>query len=153
MDPAFAGRALPPGYSTTRPGTRAEIFYVKDNTDPQVIDTDEATKDVLAWAEGSSAPTARESVDVDVPVLSVLGDRDGFFCYTPCTDPAVLVAAEGRFWRPETCFELFLLPGVGHNDNLHRNAGDWYRRAFSWTAERIGDPAAGPPGRPCRASG
>jgi pimeloyl-ACP methyl ester carboxylesterase len=150
MDPAFAGRGLPPGYTTTRPGTRAEIFYVEANTDPEVIATDERTKDVLAWAEGSSAPTARESVDIDVPVLSVLGDHDGFFCYTPCTDPAVLVEAEDRFWAPETCFELFLLPDVGHNDNLHRNAGDWYRRAFAWTAERVGDPEAAPPSRPCR---
>ena len=151
MDPAFADRGTPPGYATTRPATRGDIFYVAANTDPAVIETDERTKDVLAWAEGSSAPTARESVDIDVPVLSVLGDRDGFFCYTRCTDPAVLVSAESRFWSPQTCFELLLLPDVGHNDNLHRNAGDWYRRAFAWAAERVGDPEAGPPSRPCRA--
>ncbi len=150
LDPAFAKRDLPPGYTTTRPGTRGEIFYVAANTEPGVIETDERTKDVLAWAEGSSAPTARESVDIDVPVLSVLGDHDGFFCYTPCTDPAVLIEAEARFWGRETCFELFLLPDVGHNANLHRNAGDWYRRAFAWASERVADPQAFPPSRPCR---
>lgn len=53
LQPAFADDRLgsvgsDPLYFTTKPGARAGLFYATENTDPRVIEADEATKDQVA---------------------------------------------------------------------------------------------------------
>jgi pimeloyl-ACP methyl ester carboxylesterase len=45
LDPQLRKNSNDPGYLTTRPGQREPMFYETRDADPQVITTDEATKD------------------------------------------------------------------------------------------------------------
>ena len=51
LDPRFRGGTIDPGYLTTQPGTRGKSFYYVPETDPRVIDTDEALKETATMLE------------------------------------------------------------------------------------------------------
>jgi pimeloyl-ACP methyl ester carboxylesterase len=51
LDPRFRGSIVDPGYLTTLPGTRGRSFYYLPNTDPAVVDTDEASKETATALE------------------------------------------------------------------------------------------------------
>jgi pimeloyl-ACP methyl ester carboxylesterase len=51
LDPRFRGHIVDPGYLTTLPGTRGQSFYYLPNTDPRVVDTDEALKETATALE------------------------------------------------------------------------------------------------------
>lgn len=44
-DPAFAGRPVPPGYLTTRPGAKPALFYFAPEVRDDVAERDEQTKE------------------------------------------------------------------------------------------------------------
>jgi hypothetical protein len=48
MPPKLATALGDPLYFTTKPGARAGLFYAMENTDPRVIEADEATKDQVS---------------------------------------------------------------------------------------------------------
>jgi pimeloyl-ACP methyl ester carboxylesterase len=131
LDPRF--RAVPLGYTTTVPGIRAAAFY-GPTADPAVIAHDEATKSVTAPMELATALPALVLAPprIKVPVLDVIGQLDAAFCPpvigcgNPLPDPIDL---EHLGWPKAPRFETFVLPGSGHDINLHPNAPAWFARA------------------------
>jgi pimeloyl-ACP methyl ester carboxylesterase len=93
LDSQFAGHGLDPGYLTTLPGTRDELFYEPAEVDPAVVRHDEATKSTVRITEVNNYPQIlNEPLDIRVPVLLVAGDLDSLFCrenfaaFPPATD-------------------------------------------------------------------
>ena len=86
-DPKFAGSGLDAGYLTTRPGTRESLFYDPATANPAVLALDEADKDTTTAAELTDAvslvaepPAEQPSLQINVPVLIVVGAQDNLFC-------------------------------------------------------------------------
>lgn len=139
--PRFA--ALDPGYLTTRPGTRAAIFYNSDAADPKVISQDEAAKDTITATEFASfaQPLLNGSAaKVRVPVLVVIGEKDELFCGaggSDCSSADTVQTQEAQFFRP-MCLHSYVLARAGHDVNLHPGASNWYAAARSWTDRYVG---------------
>lgn len=127
LDPRFSARGLDPGYLTTQPGARRQLYDL-DHADPAVIATDEATKDTITPTE--TATSFVRYVDgsdraIRVPQFLVNGRNERFFCgvgLVDCRTDAALTAAVGPSFRPQACFRAAVIPDAGHDLNLQRNA-------------------------------
>ena len=154
-DPQFQTQGLPPGYLTTQPGTRDELFYYPSNADPQVIASDETTKDTLTDGEletiGPSAYSLA-SRSITVPVFSLIGEYDNVSCggTINCHDPTAVYTYEAQYYAPQACFELAVVPNTGHSLNLHLSADTTYQRIQTWLQRRIGVTPQQPPTDPCQ---
>lgn len=141
LDPRFAGLGLDLGYMTTQPGTRGSRFYHLLNADPAVIALDEQTKEVGAAGEIVPFPlvnTALTSLQVDVPVLSVVGRNDAIFCgLGACGDLLSATTLEPLAYGPAAELELVVVPKAGHDLNLHKNAPTTYAAILDWLDERF----------------
>lgn len=135
LDPQF-GLLSPPGYVTTVPGTRTTLFYNPADADPAVISYDERHKDELATgqAELLADLVLPESLAIRVPVFLMNGSDDFLFCggLVNCTTPATLKASEEAYFSPAAELETAIVPGAGHDLNLHLNARDAYSQMFGW---------------------
>ena len=132
-DPKFAGSGLDSGYLTTVPGTRESLFYDPATTNPAVVAADEATKDTTTATElaGGAAilgepPTDQPSYQITVPVLTVVGEDDSFFCtgvtaYN-CADPASVRAFEAQYYSPAAHLKVVVIPDTGHDLALSTTA-------------------------------
>jgi pimeloyl-ACP methyl ester carboxylesterase len=146
MDPHFAGSGLDPGYVTTRPGDRG-VFYEAADADPAVIAQDEATKDTLTLAEFATYQVETyngDSARIDVPVLLAVGRYDKLMCRsdaTDCSSASSLLAQEAPYYSTRACLQSFVLPGAGHDINLHRNAPDFFAVAARWSDRWVGSSA------------
>lgn len=110
--------SLPPGYITTRPGARAAFLFT-NRADPQVVAHEEATKETVTDAEAAALavtfqPGREPTRTVTVPVLSIVGEADRFFCGPGCPE----AGQEAGFFDRAACFESHVIPHVGHNMNL-----------------------------------
>jgi pimeloyl-ACP methyl ester carboxylesterase len=133
-DPKFAGSSLDPGYLTTQPGTREQLFYDPATTSPAVLALDEAGKDTNTAAElVNSVPLITEppaagqpSVQVNVPVLVVVGEYDNFFCdgvtVYNCASPASVQSFESQYYPPEAHLKVAVIPDTGHDLALSTTA-------------------------------
>ncbi len=135
LDPQFSP-TLAPGYLTTKPGVRGPVFYYAPFADPQVIATDESTKDLVTdTTVATFIPTlaSHESNAIHVPVLLVLGQFDFLFCGTNpgCTQSQV-AANEASFFDPQAQLQINIIPNTGHDLNLHTTAGQWFGIAQTW---------------------
>ncbi|HKS44964.1 MAG TPA: alpha/beta hydrolase [Amycolatopsis sp.] len=141
-DPRFAALGLDPGYVTTKPGIR-KIFYHLPTTDPEVLRFDEQHKDVGSQAESAGtrqlvAAPPEETVtrNIDVPVLSVVGQYDALDCGDPggaaCSDPQQVRNFEGRYYSAAARLTVAIVPDAGHDLNLHRNAPDTDQIVNRW---------------------
>lgn len=150
VDPVI-GRALPPGYLTTRPGTRPGLFYALANADPGLIAADEQAKDTITDAEGATFfPSLLASTRVRVPTLLAIGDRDLLFCIAGnCANAQALVRTEQPFYPNVPCLDGYVLPAVGHNLNLHRTSTAWFEASVRWIERRIGVDRSRPALEPC----
>lgn len=144
LDPKFASANLPLGYLTTLPGTRSNLFYYTPNADPAVIALDETLKDTLTLGQYNTVSDymqASSTIDVTVPVLVAMGQKDILFCDTllfSCANSAAVVAREHQYFSSQTCLEGYVLASSGHDLNLHRNAPNWFAHANDWANRRIG---------------
>ena len=92
------------GYLTTEPGTREGDFYNAPSVDPNVIATDESTKETATTGEiASFAPLLVDgiSAQITVPVLLVVGQQDGTMCgllATNCSSAATVLQAEAPYY-------------------------------------------------------
>lgn len=139
-DPHFAGRNIPAGYLTTAPGARGgSFFYYAPLTDPAVVAVDEANKETATSGESVDfAESLAMSPQIDVPVLSVMGDRDRIFCSgTTCTAGGT-VARESQFYSPAAELQVISIPLSGHDLNLHKQAQVWYALATVWSNLHVG---------------
>ncbi|MGH3788452.1 MAG: alpha/beta hydrolase [Pseudonocardiaceae bacterium] len=139
LDPQLRKNGGDPGYSTTRPGLRGPVFYVAGNADPDVIATDEETKDQAAGLGvgaalvfGNLGPASRS---IDVPVLLAVGDNDFAFCgflARDCSSAEVLREQEAPFFSPAAELSTFVLPESGHSIALHKNAEKYREATRAW---------------------
>ncbi|WP_245745800.1 alpha/beta hydrolase [Nocardia altamirensis] len=137
-DPKFAGKGYDPGYLTTRPGTRAFDFH-GTGVDPQVIATDEATKDVFALTEypdGLTSTVPPITNTINVPVMVVNGSQDRL-CLNACATTAALQAAEAPFFSAAARLRTFVLPGSGHSVNLAPNTADYQAAVRDWLSSTV----------------
>lgn len=143
---APAGGGLDPGYLTTLPGTRDDLFYYVPTTEAAVIATDEATKDTVTAAElqeGGGPPPPPEqapSRSIHVPTLLVVGENDNLFCGPPdgldCTETNVL-AAEAPYYSPAADLGVEAVGRTGHVLSLHLTAPLTHLRILHWTLSRV----------------
>lgn len=150
LDPKFANADLPLGYATTIPGSRTMLFHLPA-ADAVTVALDEELKETATLGEAATfshwTPLTRT---VDVPVLSVMGDRDFLFCRPACEQDGPEMERERTFWAPETCLEIVMLPETGHDIQLHARAALAFDAiAHDWLARRIGADPATPPTQPC----
>ncbi len=145
LDPQLRKNGSDPGYLTTKPGKRESLFYVTRNADPQVIATDEATKDQVSFAGagtvivfGFLGPASR---GIDVPVLLALGENDAVFCgflARDCSSAETLRKQEAPYFGPAAELSTYVLPKSGHVIALHKNAGEYREATRSWLRARFG---------------
>jgi pimeloyl-ACP methyl ester carboxylesterase len=140
-DPRLAGRNLDDGYLTFPPGRRSDLLYHHPTADPAVIAEDEANPEpyVFVYAPGWG-DTARNR-EIQVPVLSVIGDRDPLLCgegATECGDPGRLQAQQAAWFGPAARLQTILVGETGHMLNLHRTAPTWYPLVARWAQEHVG---------------
>ncbi len=143
-DPAFRDRDLDEGYLTTRPGTREALFYAPaTDVERAFLAQDESSKGTVTRAEFATLaplPSLRSSV----PVLVIVGGRDGIFCAqdlddggADCTSDATLTAQE-RTWYPfARSMEAVVVPGVGHALNAFRTAPVVFEAAMRWLDREV----------------
>lgn len=135
-DPRLSG--LPPGYLTTIPGTRGQIFYYQPNADPNVIAEDEITKEAVTDSELTTFFTIAASTVsqlITVPVLEAVGQYDNIFCLGlfNCTNTSAVQSEEAPFYTPGAQLQVVVIPQAGHDLNLQENATTaWYPLIPQW---------------------
>jgi pimeloyl-ACP methyl ester carboxylesterase len=155
-DPHFAHRHVPPGYATSLPGALAVIALYSPNTDADVMALLEERKDIHPQREDAAfdrAVTTPALVQgIRVPILSVVGQYDAFFCTPPScpearVEPAVYdchsQSAGARGVVATTCapraeLELVVVRNAGHALNWQRNAPAWFALARHWSDRHFG---------------
>lgn len=124
------------------PGTRKALFKV-DNTDPQVIAIEESLKETGAVGEGPglSDLVLGSSKKVNIPVFSVIGQKDQLFCgsaATDCTSSEALAASERRFYGPGAAVDALLVPNSGHLNKLELQGDQVNERIQHWIDRAVG---------------
>jgi len=143
LDPRFANAHLGPDYLTTEPGTRGSDFYSLPGADPNVIALDEATKETATTGEAATFPqslTDGISAQIEVPVLVAVGQQDSLLCglgATDCSSAASVLASEAPYYSPRAQLQVVVIPGSGHDLNLHQSAPLWFASALSWADQYI----------------
>lgn len=143
LDPLFRNSGLPVGYITTKPNTRGSLFYYLPNADPQVIATDEATKDAITDSEFATFFTISNSplsALIHVPVLVAVGQYDNLFCLGTfsCTNMVSVKNYEALYYSPQANLQLIVIPQAGHDLNLQRNAPTaWFPQALQWAQSTV----------------
>jgi len=142
LDPRFAGKGYV-GYLTTVPGTRGRDFYYLPGTDPNVLAMDEATKETATPGEfGSFALPIVDgiSMQIQVPVLVVVGQQDALFCgfaATNCSSAASVQQAEAPYYTRQAQLHVVVIPQAGHDLNLHKTAPLWFAAATTWSLQHV----------------
>jgi pimeloyl-ACP methyl ester carboxylesterase len=150
LSPAFAGRRLDPGYLTTRPGTRYADFMAPGNVDPALVAQDEKLEQSVTVTEFGQIPAdIGMSLDIDVPTLVALGDKDALFCGAgiDCTSESAVVAAEAPKLGNPPCVDAYLQPGGGHDNVLMRNAQDFFDALNAWARMTVPPDGSAPTAR------
>jgi pimeloyl-ACP methyl ester carboxylesterase len=145
LDPQLRKNSNDPGYLTTRPGQREPLFYATRDADPQVITTDEATKDRVPIS-GTGAVTVFDffgpaSRGVDVPVLLAVGEKDAIFCgflARDCSSAETLRKGEAPYFGPAAELSTYVLPESGHAMALHKNADEYREATRAWLRAQFG---------------
>jgi len=138
LDPRFASKNLPDGYFTTLPGSRP-LFYYTPLADPNVITVDEANKETITIGEINTFPplvlSPSDAQSIHVPVLIAIGSNDNVFC----TPPQCAEAQSEASWYPaDASVEVRVLPGSGHDLNLHYTAPAFFVIAAEWSIRHFG---------------
>jgi len=137
-DPRFAGQNIPDGYFTSLPGTRP-AFYFTPLADPNVIALDESTKETITIGEINTFPplvlSPTDAQAIHVPVLVTIGANDNVFCTPPQCPEA---QAEAAWYPADANVEVKVVPGSGHDLNLHYTAPAFFLIAAEWSARHFG---------------
>jgi pimeloyl-ACP methyl ester carboxylesterase len=133
LDPLFADLALPPGYLTTIPGARDELFYYVPGASFDTISADEALKDTVPLGMlFDQFTTYGYTQSIEVPVLNIVGNYDTLACQLPSCLESGSIDGEGEHYQLAAAFEQWIVDDAGHSLNLHENAPSWYSRAQHW---------------------
>jgi pimeloyl-ACP methyl ester carboxylesterase len=143
FDPRFSGDGYGAEYVTTKPETRASDFYYLPGADPNVIATDEATKETAADGEARTFGSVEAdgiSAQITVPVLLILGQQDSIFCgsqATDCSSADSVLQAEVPYYSPQAQLQAVVIPNVGHDLNLQEDAAIWFEAAIAWSYQFV----------------
>lgn len=138
LDPRFARDDYGVGYLTTQPGTRGKDFYYLPNVDPNILSIDEATKETATDGETATFPLAfasNISSQILVPVLVVVGQQDDLVCglgATNCSSATSVLQAEAPYYSPQAQLQVAVIPGSGHDLNLHTTAPLFFATVNAW---------------------
>jgi len=133
-DPKFAESGLDSGYQTFRPGGRAQLFYDPATAEPEILQMDEETKDVVAFSTKlpevgallfPPRPEDGLTHQVNVPVLLVLGQHDALFCgaeWIDCDTPTAVHDYEAAYYGLGARLQAVVIPFTGHNLTLSTTA-------------------------------
>jgi pimeloyl-ACP methyl ester carboxylesterase len=125
------------------------------NTDPDVLAVlEKEGKDISPDGEDFRVAVGPPALvrAIRVPILSVVGQYDVFYCSAPSCPAA---RAEPVFYgchsqsagarnvvaticAPRAELELVVFPNAGHNVNLQRNAPAWFAIARHWSDRHFG---------------
>ncbi|EJD46580.1 alpha/beta-hydrolase [Auricularia subglabra TFB-10046 SS5] len=126
--PRFAG--LPDGYVTSPRGARSGFYGPAGTYDPEVVEHDEAHKDVVALGEYLTyqrfdpvAPRFRGHV------LAANGQYDAITCPGPACET---IKDEARAYLAAASFEAVVVPQSGHDVNLNLGAQQFFETVISW---------------------
>lgn len=142
LDSRLALRGLDVGYLTTVPGSRYTMFHAPGPNIPDVIDLDEATKDVVSAGEFVTTTLMSNlvlpvSALINVPVMTVQTSAD-YFCGTPplgadCSSADALVRSEKPFYPKAPRVDGFVVDGYGHVFNFDtRTANQYHAAVIGW---------------------
>ncbi len=138
LDPRFEDSGFGIGYLTTKPGTRGRDFYYLPDADPNVVATDEATKETTTDGEAATfAPVLTDGISakINVPVLLVVGQQDNILCgqlATNCSSAATVLQAEAPYYAPQVQLQVAVIPNSGHDLNLHKAAPLSFAAITAW---------------------
>lgn len=142
LDPKFAASGYDPLYVTTRAGAR-DLFYHVPNADPEVIQIDEKLKETAGLLEIPTAAIYQlngVSRQTNIPTLTVLADKDRFFCgllAADCSSDEALARAERPHYGPDATVEAAVIRGGGHDINLERTAPQAYDRMLEFATRHV----------------
>ena len=139
QDPVLAGTplaSLDPGFLTTDPGTRGQLFYWQ-NAAPRVVAYDEAHPNVFSATELGeiSFPAAAELDLITVPVLMVVGQEDSLFCgggAADCSSAAAVQALEQPYFTGSPSMTAIVIPDTGHDVALHPTTSHSFNEINRW---------------------
>jgi pimeloyl-ACP methyl ester carboxylesterase len=141
LDPRLSRLGLDPGYMTTAPGARYDMFHKPGPLNAAVIDYDESTKDVFSAGEvvttvlmvNTVIPASRA---ITAPVMSVQTTAD-YFCGTPplgsdCSSAEALAASERPFYPRAPRVDAFVLTDYGHCFNFAPHPSAYHAAVIAW---------------------
>jgi pimeloyl-ACP methyl ester carboxylesterase len=143
LDPRFADTGTGLGYITTEPGTRAGDFYYLPSADPNVIATDEATKETATDGEARTfAPVLVNGISTQItaPVLLVVGQQDSLTCgplATDCSSATTLLQAEAPYYASQAQLQVAVIPNSGHDLALHETAPFYFAATTAWAYQYV----------------
>ncbi len=147
LDPQFQGTVLDPGYVTSRPGTRYDLFYAPGtDVDPGIVERDEATKGTFSQFEIMNyAIIFRTPLDIRAPVFLLNGELDGIFCSqapldlgAPCNSEEALIANESPWLgRRVPSIDAHITPRTGHDLNAFRSSQESFDAAMEWVQDKV----------------
>jgi pimeloyl-ACP methyl ester carboxylesterase len=134
-----------PGYLTTVPGSRAQLFYYSLTADPAVIARDEATKDTVTGAEFQTGvplvfvpPDQSPTQRIHVPVLVAIGQHDNVACDGPdglnCTNAEIL-RLERPYFPHAPRLDVSVIAGSGHMLSQHLTAPVAHLALVQWMVQ------------------
>nr|CTQ90451.1 bll2443; unknown protein [Kibdelosporangium sp. MJ126-NF4] len=144
LDPQFAGSGHDPGYMTTVPGTRYDIFHTPGPRTAEAIAHDEATKDTSVYSQAvdlfSIGVISPYSALIDKPVMIALG-QDTVFCgllATDCSSGDRIIRTESLYYSAAASLNAYALRGYGHAINYAPNARDYFAAVEQWADHMVG---------------
>jgi pimeloyl-ACP methyl ester carboxylesterase len=147
LDPQFGIKLPDPGYVTTLPGKRYDMFYAPAEVDPAVIAYDEAHKGTMTETEIATYPLILgHQLDIRVPVLLVAGTKDSLFCRpelggADCSSPQALIADEAKYLGSDVpSVDAYIDPLAGHNLDMSPDARSTFRAIQDWIVAKAGTP-------------
>ncbi|NMH98287.1 alpha/beta fold hydrolase [Pseudonocardia acidicola] len=147
LDPQFQGSMPDPGYITSRPGTRYDLFYAPGtDVDQRIVERDEATKGTVTQTELANYPIIfRTPLDVRAPVFIINGSLDGIFCSqgpldlgAPCSTPQSLIENERPWFGPDVpSIDAHITEGAGHDLNAFRTSQESFAASMDWLSGKV----------------
>lgn len=141
LDPRLSQLGLDPGYLTTAPGARYDMFHKPGLLNSAVVSYDESTKDVVSPGESVNTILMNNIVipasrTVTAPVMSVQTTTD-YFCGTPplgsdCSSAEALVASERPFFPHAARMDAFVLTSYGHCFNFAPDPSAYHAAVVAW---------------------
>jgi pimeloyl-ACP methyl ester carboxylesterase len=148
----LAGDLVDPSYLISKPDSRGDVFYTRENVDADVIATDNATRETITVGElmSMSRYFKGQSKALTVPVFVLIGEEDFVVCGNEldCRDHEALLTHELAYYPDTVCPEIVVLDNTNHNANLHLNAPANFALMQDWINRRVGS-AGLTPTEPC----